>query len=351
MPVGTYGAVKTLAPWEVQQLGAQIILSNTFHLYLRPGLELLSEFGGVHRFMGWSGPILTDSGGFQVFSLGSLAQVDDKGVSFKSPIDGGGHYLTPERVVDIQRLLGSDIMMALDDCPAGDIPLDQRQERWEAAVHRTTIWAGRCLQRYRETKPGGEHAPYLMMVVQGGTDPALRQRSVEQLLELGEEPIGYAVGGLAVGEPKEALFATLELMDRWLPADKPRYLMGVGTPADLVRAVAAGMDMFDCVLPTRNARNGQLFTPNGPLNIRNARHRTDLDPVDPNCACPLCNNFSRAHLAHLFRIGEMLALRLATAHNLRFYHNTMEQLRGAIESAEFSAWSRKFLQAYENGAS
>ncbi len=354
MPIATHGAVKTLAPGEVRELGAQIILSNTYHLYLRPGLELINRYGGVHRFMGWERPILTDSGGYQIFSLASLRKVDDDGVTFQSHLDGTSHRFTPELVIDIQRQLGSDFIMALDECPPGDAPPGVIKE----AVARTTRWARRCLDRFRTTKPGGDHPQTLFLIVQGGTDPHLRRRSTEELLALSASSMeslrdrrtgasGYAIGGLAVGEPKEALFATLELMDELLPGDKPRYLMGVGTPADLVRAAASGMDLFDCVLPTRNARNGQLFTPHGTLNIRNARYRSDLEPVQADCDCPLCANFGRAYLSHLFHTGEVLGLRLATAHNLRFYLRLMADLRAAIREGRFQAWSREFLQQYE----
>ena len=354
MPIATHGAVKTLAPWEVRELGAQIILSNTYHLYLRPGMELINRYGGVHRFMGWEQPLLTDSGGYQVFSLASLRQVDDEGVTFQSHLDGTTHHFTPELVIDLQRQLGSDFVMVLDECPPGDAPLRAIKE----AVERTTRWARRCLDQFQATALGEGSSQTLFCVVQGGTDPHLRRRSAEELLALSAssteslrdrrtEASGYAIGGLAVGEPKEALFATLELMNELLPGDKPRYLMGVGTPADLVRAAALGMDLFDCVLPTRNARNGQLFTPQGTLNIRNARYRSDLEPVQAGCDCPLCANFGRADLSHLFHAGEVLGLRLATAHNLRFYLRLMARMRQAIQKGCFRSWSREFLQQYE----
>lgn len=343
MPIATQGAVKTLAPWEVRELGAQIILSNTYHLYLRPGMELINRYGGVHRFMGWEQPLLTDSGGYQVFSLASLRKVADDGVTFQSHLDGTTHHLTPELVIDIQRQLGSDFVMALDECPAGDAPLRAIKE----AVERTTRWARRCLDQFQVTAPGEGSSQTLFLIVQGGTDPHLRHRSAEELLALDPEASGYAIGGLAVGEPKEALFATLELMNELLPGDKLRYLMGVGTPADLVRAAALGMDLFDCVLPTRNARNGQMFTPQGTLNIRNARYRSDLEPVQAGCDCPLCANFGRAYLSHLFHTGEVLGLRLATAHNLRFYLRLMARMRQAIREGSFQSWSSEFLQQYE----
>ncbi|MFC1543514.1 tRNA guanosine(34) transglycosylase Tgt [Candidatus Neomarinimicrobiota bacterium] len=344
MPIGTYGAVKTLAPWEVRDLGAQIILSNTYHLFLRPGMEVINHYGDLHRFMQWEKPILTDSGGYQVFSLASLRKVDDDGVTFRSHLDGSTHYFTPELVIDIQRGLGSDFIMALDECPPGDAPPDLIQE----AVERTNRWARRCLDQFLSTDPREGPTQTLFCIVQGGTDPTLRRQSAEALLAL--DIPAYAVGGLAVGEPKEALFTTLELMDALLPREKPRYLMGVGTPADLVRAVASGMDLFDCVLPTRNARNGQLFTPHGTLNIRNARYRMDLDPVQASCDCPLCVNFGRAYLSHLFHTGETLGLRLATAHNLRFYLRLMADMRTAIREGHFQTWSIEFLKLYEASA-
>ncbi len=343
MPIGTQGAVKTLAPWEVRELGAQMILSNTYHLYLRPGMELIERYGGLHRFMGWNGPILTDSGGYQVFSLASMRKVDDNGVTFQSHLDGSTHRFTPELVIDIQRTLGSDFVMVLDECPPGDAPLPVIDE----AVVRTTRWARRSRERFQATEPGEGSEQVLVFIVQGGSDAGLRRRSAEELLEL--DAPAYAIGGLAVGEPKQALFATLELMNDLLPIDKPRYLMGVGTPADLLRAVALGMDLFDCVLPTRNARNGQLFTPQGTLNIRNAQYRSDMEPVQAGCDCPLCGHFERAYLSHLFHTGEVLGLRLATAHNLRFYLRLMAQMRQAIREGSFQAWSREFLAAYEEG--
>ncbi len=345
IPIGTHGAVKTLAPWEVWELGAQMMLSNTYHLYLRPGMEVIEHYGGVHHFLGWENPILTDSGGYQIFSLATMRQVDDNGVTFRSHLDGKAHRFTPESVIDIQRVLGSDFIMVLDECPPGDATPDVIEQ----AVERTTRWACRCLSRFNETQSrAGGYTQILFCIVQGGTDPGLRRRSAEDLLAL--NVAAYAVGGLAVGEPKEALFETLDLMDSLLPRDKPRYLMGVGTPADLVRAVSRGMDMFDCVLPTRNARNGQLFTTDGALNIRNARYRLDLTPVQADCDCPLCTHFERAYLSHLFHTGEVLGLRLATAHNLRFYFRLMADMRTAIREARFPTWSRKFLERYEEQA-
>lgn len=345
MPIGTHAAVKTVAPWEVQELGAQIILSNTYHLYLRPGIDLIKQYRGLHRFMGWEGPILTDSGGYQVFSLAALRKIDDDGVSFQSHLDGSTHYFTPEKSIDIQRVLGSDFAMALDECPPGDASEQEIAE----AVSRTTLWARRCLERFQVTEETASQAQTLFLIVQGGTSSHLRRKSAEELIEANGS--AYAIGGLAVGEPKGALFDTLGLMNELLPEDKPRYLMGVGTPADLVQAVALGVDMFDCVLPTRNARNGQLFTTTGTLNIRNARYRSDLQPVQEGCDCLLCTRFERAYLSHLFHTGEVLGLRLATMHNLRFYLRLMASMRETIEQDRFLSWSKQFLQEYEENNS
>ncbi|UCH11668.1 MAG: tRNA guanosine(34) transglycosylase Tgt [Fidelibacterota bacterium] len=344
MPIGTHGAVKTLAPGEVRDLGAQMILSNTYHLYLRPGTELIAQYGGLHRFMGWEGPLLTDSGGYQVFSLASMRRVDDEGVTFQSHLDGSTHRFTPESVIDVQRTLGSDFMMALDECPPSDAPIKVIKD----AVRRTTLWARRCVEHARATQGAHPHEQTLICIVQGGTDPSLRRQSIEEILSL--DTPAYAIGGLAVGEPKPALFETLELMNELLPGDRPRYLMGVGTPSDLVRSVALGVDLFDCVLPTRNARNGQLFTPNGTMNIRNHTYRSDLRQVQEECDCPLCVQFGRAYLSHLFHTGEVLGLRLATAHNLRFYLNLMADMRTAIQEERFQAWSQAFLDRYEGEA-
>ena len=344
MPVGTYGAVKSQAPEELKEQGAQMVLSNAYHLYLRPGLDLLERTGGLHPFMGWDGPILTDSGGYQVFSLAALRDVDDDGVTFKSHLDGSTHRFTPEKVIDIQRVIGSDFMMPLDECPLGDAP----KSSWATAVTRTTAWMSRALTRFDETEPAYGQPQYLLCIIQGGTDAGLRRQSAESLLQL--EPSGVAIGGLAVGESKEELLATLEELVPQLPADTPRYLMGVGTPADLVRAVGLGVDMFDCVLPTRNARNGQLFTSAGKMNLRNAKFRHDLKPVQDGCGCPLCRGYSRAYLRHLFVTGEVLGLRLATAHNLWFYHHMMADMRSAISEGVYSQWARDFLVRYEEGS-
>ena len=344
MPVGTHGAVKTQSPGELSALGAQVVLSNTYHLYLRPGTELLTRVGGLHLFMGWDGPILTDSGGYQVYSLAALRDVDDEGVSFQSHLDGSSHRFTPEKVVDYQRAIGSDFVMPLDECPPGDASRDV----WNTAVERTTRWMKRSREQFDATDSRYGHPQYLFCIVQGGTDRELRQQSTEALLGL--DPAGCAIGGLAVGEPQDEMLATLETINDLLPKDLPRYLMGVGTPADIVKAVGLGVDMFDCVLPTRNARNGQLFTSRGTMNIRNARFRDDTLPVQEDCDCPLCVQFSRAYLRHLFATEEVLGLRLATAHNLRFYLRMMSNIRQAIGAGSYPAWSANFLADYEGGA-
>ena len=340
MPVGTHAAVKTQTPADMRRAGAQVVLSNAYHLYLRPGLDLLGRTGGLHPFMGWDGPILTDSGGYQVFSLAKLRKMDADGVTFQSHLDGSEHRFTPESVVQNQRIIGSDMMMPLDDCPSGDATPDT----WRQAVERTTRWARRSRDQFAATESRYGHTQYLFGIVQGGTDPELRRRSAGELLEL--DPAGCAIGGLAVGEPKAALFDMTALVSELLPDDRPRYLMGVGTPADIVRAVGLGIDLFDCVLPTRNARNGQLFTPTGHLNIRNARYRDDLEPVQDGCGCDCCTTISRAYLRHLFTTEEVLGLRLATAHNLWFYLHLMAALRQAIEENRYSAWAADFLATY-----
>jgi queuine tRNA-ribosyltransferase len=320
MPVGTAGTVKGMTVGELAAppLDARIILGNTYHLYLRPGMEVVAAHGGLHRMMAWDRPILTDSGGFQVFSLSGLNQIDDDGVTFQSHIDGSRHRLTPEKSIEIQRTLGSDIVMAFDQCPPGDAP----PEVIAQAMGRTTAWARRCLDAPR----GSGQA--LFGILQGGTSVDLRRRHLD---ELGPMPFdGFALGGFSVGEPVEAMYQTLDAFAHELPADRPRYLMGVGTPQDLERAIRAGVDMFDCVMPTRNARNGQLFTSEGKIVISNARHRMDTSPVDPTCPCETCTRYSRAYLRHLFLAREILFSRLATLHNLTHYLRTVRRLRQAV---------------------
>jgi queuine tRNA-ribosyltransferase len=336
MPVGTAGAVKAVTPEELVRAGAGIVLSNTYHLYLRPGHDLIRELGGLHRFMHWPGPILTDSGGFQVYSLAGLRDLDDEGVSFRSHLDGSSHRLTPESSMAIQAALGSDIAMVLDECPPWPAP----RERVASAVERTTRWARRCREAYR-----GPGVPF--GIVQGGTHPDLRERSVAELVDL-DFP-GYAIGGVSVGEPIEQVQECVQLTAAMLPGERPRYLMGVGRPVDLVEAVAAGIDLFDCVMPTRNARNGSLFTSCGTLNIKRAEFRRDPRPLDASCRCETCRNYSRAYLRHLFLSGEILAARLHTIHNLTYYLGLMEQVRAAIAERRFERFRREFQAAATPG--
>jgi queuine tRNA-ribosyltransferase len=331
MPVGTYGTVKTMSPAEVAASGAQILLGNTFHLWLRPGLEVIGKFGGLHRFMAWNGPILTDSGGFQVFSLGDLRKISEDGVRFSSPINGDRLFLTPEESMRIQKALNSDIAMVFDECLA--YPASEKQAA--ESMRRSMRWAGR-------SKKVWESENALFGIVQGGVYPELRAESVEALKAIGFD--GYAIGGLAVGEPEQDRVRVMHEVTPQMPVDRPRYLMGVGTPEDIVEAVGAGLDMFDCVLPTRNARNGWLFTRNGDLRIRNARFRDDTAPLDERCPCYTCRNFSRAYLYHLDKAKEMLGARLNTIHNLHYYQELMRELRTAIEEGTFSLKSKQLLE-------
>jgi queuine tRNA-ribosyltransferase len=330
MPVGTYGAVKAMTPGEVRATGAGIILGNTYHLYLRPGHEVVRRLGGLHRFMGWSGAILTDSGGFQVFSLAALAKVAEAGVEFRSHLDGSTHMLTPELSVAIQEALGSDIMMALDICP----PWPASKDDVAGAVERTLRWAGRCLEGRR-----GDGA--LFGIVQGGIHDDLRARSAESTAAMPFE--GIALGGVSVGEPREEIDRVVAFTAPMLPADRPRYLMGVGTPGDLVTAIGAGMDMFDCVIPTRNARNGTLFTWSGLIHIKRAEYTDDPGPLDPECACECCRLYSRAYLRHLFMTREILSMRLNTLHNIFFYQDLMRRARQAIMSGRYAEWASEVL--------
>lgn len=336
MPVGTQGAVKAVTTDEVRRCGASIVLSNTYHLYLRPGHEVIRDLGGLHRFMTWDGPILTDSGGYQVFSLAGLRKIDDEGVRFQSHIDGSTHLLTPERSMDVQSALGSDVAMVLDECPPGEAT----HREVTAAVERTTRWAARSREAY--TGPGVAFG-----IVQGGTYPDLRERSARELLDL-DFP-GYAIGGVSVGEPAARIVETVNLTAGLLPVDRPRYLMGVGMPRDLVEAVAAGVDLFDCVLPTRNARNGSLFTSWGKVNIKRSEFRRDERPLDESCPCETCANYSRAYLRHLFVSGEMLAARLNTIHNLTYYLGLMRQIRKAIGESRYAEFRTEFLASPESG--
>ena len=341
MPVGTAATVKAMKPEGVRASGADIILGNTYHLMLRPGAERIARLGGLHRFMNWHRPILTDSGGYQVMSLSELRRITEEGVTFASHLDGSRHLLSPERSMEIQRLLGSDIVMAFDECPRADRPRDEIARSMELSMR----WAKRSREAF---DAGGEHAEgsALFGIQQGALDEELRRESAQALTGIGFD--GYAVGGLAVGEGQEAMFATLDFAAAMLPADAPRYLMGVGKPDDLVGAVARGIDMFDCVLPTRSGRNGQAFTWAGPVNLRNARHAEDPAPLDARCACPACVDYSRAYLHHLTKSGEMLGAMLLTEHNLWFYQALMAAMRDAIGEGRFAAWSSAFLGDYRS---
>jgi queuine tRNA-ribosyltransferase len=339
MPVGTAATVKAMKPETVREIGADIILGNTYHLMLRPGAERVARLGGLHSFMNWQRPILTDSGGYQVMSLSDLRKLTEQGVEFRSHIDGSKHMLTPERSMEIQRLLGSDIVMAFDECPRADQPRDVIAESMELSMR----WAKRSRDGFDS---GGEHAAKsaLFGIQQGALDEDLRQISADKLTEIGFD--GYAVGGLAVGEGQEAMFATLDFAPDQLPQDKPRYLMGVGKPDDLVGAVERGIDMFDCVLPTRSGRNGQAFTWHGPLNLRNAKHAEDTGPLDERCACDVCNTYSRAYLHHLQKSGEILGAMLVTEHNLSFYQQLMQAMRDAIAEERFATFAADFRRDY-----
>ncbi len=336
MPVGTYGTVKAMTPEELDGIGAQIILGNTFHLMLRPGTAIIEAHGGLHGFMHWQKPILTDSGGFQVFSLSKLRKITEEGVKFRSPIDGSEVRLTPEDSMDVQRSLGSDIAMAFDDCTPWPATEDQARDSWERSLR----WAARGHAHYYREDPAPPRGN-LFGIIQGGMYTSLRQASLEALLQI-DFP-GYAIGGLAVGEPEEVRLSVIEAVEPHIPQDKPRYLMGVGRPEDLIAAVARGIDMFDCVMPTRHARNGHLFTQTGVVNIRNAVHAADTGPIDPACGCYTCRNYSRSYLRHLDRCNEILGSRLNTIHNLYFYLDLMRQIRQALDQGDFAAFARDTL--------
>jgi queuine tRNA-ribosyltransferase len=336
MPVATQGSVKSLAPSDLRAAGAQIVLANTYHLMLRPGHELVRELGGLHRFMGWNGPILTDSGGFQVWSLSKLRRIGEEGVEFRSHVDGTQRTLTPESCVAVQHALGVDVLHPLDECLAHPATVAET----ERSLALTERWLGRTLTAHRGAGSPGA----LFGIVQGGSYEALRRRAVESIGAL--DLPGHSIGGLAVGEPKPVMYDTTELVAGLLPGDRPRYLMGVGKPTDLVEAVARGVDLFDCVMPTRNARNGQAFTPDGPLNISNARFARDGAPLDPECACEGCRGFSRAYLRHLFMARELLAYRLLTLHNLTFYLGLMRDMRRVVAEGAFGPFRSRFLTRY-----
>jgi len=335
LPVGSQATVKTLTPEEIKDLGFGMVLANNYHLYLRPGLDVIEKMGGLHKFMGWNGALLTDSGGYQIFSLAPLCRISDDGVTFRSHIDGSEHFMTPELAVQYQEVLGADVIMVLDECPAyGDSP-----EKVRRATARTHQWAKRCQQAQKRPDQA------LYAIVQGGISPELRHQSAEYLTAL--DFTGYAIGGLSIGEPKEATLAMIEETVVFLPESKPRYLMGVGSPEDIVEGVARGIDVFDCALPTRVARNGALFTSHGRRNIRNAAFSKMDKPVDPDCDCYTCRNFSAAYLSHLFRSGELLGLRLATIHNLRFMSNLIQKIRSAIVDGTFSTFRKDFSAGYQ----
>jgi len=340
MPVGTLATVKTLLPRDVWDIGTRIALANAYHLYFRPGTEIVREAGGIHRFANWNGAILTDSGGYQVYSLSDLRKITDDGVKFKSHLDGSAHYFTPEKVIEIERDLGPDIMMPLDECP----PSNAEREVVESAVTRTLLWAERTMEHNQKTKPlhGYDQAQFL--IVQGGVHRDLRESCAQKLV--GMNSFGYAIGGLAVGEPNEVMYEVTDCTTDVLPQEKPRYLMGVGTPVDLLQSIARGVDMFDCVLPTRNARNGQLFTANGKLNMRNAKWKKDFSPIDESTPSYASQNFTKAYLAHLVNSEEVLGLTLATMHNIAFYQQLVRTAREKIQAGTFESWKAEFITKY-----
>ncbi len=337
MPVGTYGTVKAMTPAHLDSLGAEIILGNAYHLYLAPGLDVIGDHGGLHAMMGWSHNLLTDSGGYQVFSLKELRKISEDGVVFRDHRSGDKHLFTPEKLIEIQEVIGSDVMMCFDECPE----LPAQTAYLEASLERTTRWAKRCLNaRTREDCT-------LFAITQGGVDPALRLRHIEALADLPFD--GFAIGGLSVGEAKPLMYETVEVAAPALPVDRPRYLMGVGTPRDLIECVLRGVDMFDCVMPTRNGRNGQLFTSSGKLVIKHARFTRDMLPPDPKCDCYTCSRFTRAYIRHLFKQNEMLGAHLITLHNLHFYLQLMRELRGSIEAGTSRSWATSWLAEWDSG--
>jgi len=337
MPVGTYGTVKGMLPRDIHEIGAEIILGNTFHLWLRPGTDIIEQHGDLHDFMHWNGPILTDSGGFQVFSLGDMRKISEEGVKFQSPVDGSKVFLDPEKSMFIQRKLGSDIVMIFDECT----PYPATEQEASDSMELSLRWAARSKTAHADSSAA------LFGIVQGGMYSQLREQSLAGLKEIGFD--GYAIGGLSVGEPKDEMMSVLEVMQPLLPEDKPRYLMGVGTPADLLEGVRRGVDMFDCVMPTRNARNGNIFTSHGALKLRNARHKTSTLPLDEECGCYTCKNFSRAYLHHLDKCNEILGSQLNTIHNLYFYQQHMAGIREAIEQGRLEQFADQFYAEQERG--
>lgn len=340
MPVGTSGAVKTLSPKDLNDVGAQIILGNTYHLYLRPGDELIKRMGKLHRFISWEKPILTDSGGFQVMSLKGLRKITEEGVTFRSHLDGSSHFFSPEKAIEIQMNIGADIIMAFDECPSYPATKTYIADSMEL----TLKWAKRCKEHFEKKKGSRMKDQSLFGIVQGGIYQELREECAERLQKIAFP--GYAVGGLAVGEGKELLYNTVEFMDKCLPENKPRYLMGVGTPQDLLECIGRGMDMFDCVMPTRNARKGTVFTSKGKLILKAARYKEDQNPIDSDCQCYTCRNFSRAYLRHLFNIDEILALRLASLHSLYYYLQLVKKARKAIIAGKYSDFCMKVIDSW-----
>ena len=339
MPVGTQGAVKAIEPRELEELGARIVLGNTYHLYLRPGTDIIAQAGGLHRFMAWPNPILTDSGGYQIFSLADLRDLGEDGVTFRSHLDGSEHHLTPEGAIGIQRVLGSDFMMVLDECLRYPSEHDQA-----ARSHELTLrWAMRCREEFERTEPRYSASQALFAIVQGGIFPDLREASVQGLTAGAFD--GFAIGGLSVGEPEDVMYAITEHCTSMLPSTKPRYLMGVGTPENILEGIERGVDMFDCVMPTRNGRNGMLFTLGGRVNIRNAAYAADFAPIERGCPCYTCRKFTRSYLRHLFKSGEILGLQLATIHNLSFYCRLVRDAREAILEDRFRTWKAGVMQA------
>ncbi|MDI6728311.1 MAG: tRNA guanosine(34) transglycosylase Tgt [Thermodesulfovibrionales bacterium] len=341
MPVGTQGTVKAMSPEELKEIGAEIILSNTYHLYLRPGHEIIHQLGGLHKFINWSGPILTDSGGFQVYSLSSLRKITEDGVGFRSHIDGSLHFLSPEKAMEIQAMLGSDIAMTFDECT----PYPAEYEYAVKSLELTTKWARRCKEFLSSLQPSAfSHQPSLFGIIQGGMYKDLRKKSLEGLMDIGFD--GYAAGGLSVGEPKDEMYEIIEFLAPLMPEDRPRYLMGVGDLMDVLVAAENGFDMFDCVMPTRNARNGTLFTSRGRISIKRTEFKTDPEPLDPDCKCYTCRNYSKAYLRHLFLSKEILSMRLNTIHNLYFYLDFFRKMREAINKGTFKQFKKYWEEVW-----
>lgn len=339
MPVGTVGSVKGVHFRDLKEdVKAQIILGNTYHLYLRPGMDTIEQAGGLHKFNGWDGPILTDSGGFQVFSLGDIRKLSEEGAKFQSHIDGSRHMFTPENVIDIQRTIGADIIMAFDECPPGDSDFEYA----EKSLALTQRWLERCVNRFDETEPKYGYKQTLFPIVQGGVYPELRRRAAEHVISF--ERDGYAIGGLSVGEKEEDMYSTIEVVNEILPEEKPRYLMGVGTPINILEAIDRGVDMFDCVMPTRNGRNGMLFTSEGIINIKNKKWENDFSPVDPNGTSFVDHHYTRAYLRHLFRAKEMLGAQIGSLHNLAFYLWLVGEARGQIKAGTFKQWKNVMIE-------